>query len=264
MQQAIGDLTEKEKETLRLLLAGHDTKSTAAALGLSVYTINDRLRSARQKLGVTSSREAARILGEAEGGPPQFPAPSSSGMADSDADAPLSGQSKPARLSTRTLAWLAGGIAMIALVTAVAMFALNPAGDARPVATAQAEGEAPATGTALSAEDARIRDTALDWLALGDAGEWDESWQQAGEMFQSQVTAAQWETAATQVRAPLGGVISREIMSVQQTDTLPGTPPGDYAVVQFATAFASAPGSLETVIMRKEDGSFKTVGYFIR
>ena len=44
-------LSEREKEALRLLLVGHDAKSIATMLGLSVHTINDRLRDARRKLG---------------------------------------------------------------------------------------------------------------------------------------------------------------------------------------------------------------------
>lgn len=59
-------LTEREKDVLRLLARGHDAKSAAAALGLSVHTVNERLRDARGKLGVTSSREAARVLSDAE------------------------------------------------------------------------------------------------------------------------------------------------------------------------------------------------------
>ncbi|GAA0731919.1 MULTISPECIES: helix-turn-helix domain-containing protein [Sphingomonas] len=55
-------LTEREKTTLRLLLAGHDAKSIARELELSVHTVNERLRDARRKLGVASSREAARRL----------------------------------------------------------------------------------------------------------------------------------------------------------------------------------------------------------
>src|SRR3546814_5899755 len=55
-------LTEKEKETLRLLVDGHDAKSMARHLGLSVHTINERLRDARRKMSASSSREAARQL----------------------------------------------------------------------------------------------------------------------------------------------------------------------------------------------------------
>lgn len=42
-------LTEKEKETLRLLVSGYDAKSMARHPGLSVHTVNERLRDARRK-----------------------------------------------------------------------------------------------------------------------------------------------------------------------------------------------------------------------
>lgn len=63
-------LTEREKEALRLLLRGFDVKTCARELGVSPNTITERLRSARTKLGVTSSREAARILIKAENADP--------------------------------------------------------------------------------------------------------------------------------------------------------------------------------------------------
>ena len=44
MTEGIKALTDKEKETLRLILRGHDAKSSARELGLSVHTINERLR----------------------------------------------------------------------------------------------------------------------------------------------------------------------------------------------------------------------------
>ena len=65
MGDGVGSLSEREKQTLRLLLAGHDAKSIARELGLSVHTVNERLRDSRRKLGVASSREAARVLARA-------------------------------------------------------------------------------------------------------------------------------------------------------------------------------------------------------
>lgn len=65
-------LTEKEKQTLRLLVVGYDAKSMARHLGLSVHTINERLRDARRKMSVSSSREAARLLLDAEGEAPKY------------------------------------------------------------------------------------------------------------------------------------------------------------------------------------------------
>jgi DNA-binding CsgD family transcriptional regulator len=62
-------LTKGEREVLRLLARGHDVKSAASELGVSAGAVNERLREARRKLGVSSSREAARILAADEGMP---------------------------------------------------------------------------------------------------------------------------------------------------------------------------------------------------
>lgn len=66
------DLSEREREVLALLMQGHETKSIAATLGLSVHAVNERLREARRKLGASSSREAARRYFENGTPPPQI------------------------------------------------------------------------------------------------------------------------------------------------------------------------------------------------
>jgi DNA-binding CsgD family transcriptional regulator/methionine-rich copper-binding protein CopC len=73
MTHDVSALLEREKDVLRLLLVGHDAKSIARHLDLSTYVVNERLRDARRKLGVGSSREAARLLALAEAdGPKNF------------------------------------------------------------------------------------------------------------------------------------------------------------------------------------------------
>jgi DNA-binding CsgD family transcriptional regulator len=70
---SVGDvqnLTQRQKEILRLLLNGFDAKTAARELGISVHTVNEHLREARRNLGVSSSREAARLLRQAEFTPP--------------------------------------------------------------------------------------------------------------------------------------------------------------------------------------------------
>ena len=69
MREDVDALSDRERETLRLLARGHEAKSIASALGVSVHTVNERLRAARRKLGVSSSREAARLLLALEAGP---------------------------------------------------------------------------------------------------------------------------------------------------------------------------------------------------
>lgn len=66
MSEAPFGLSEKEREVLRLLTQGHDAKSVATSLGLSVHTVNERLREARAKTQSSSSRGAARLLAEIE------------------------------------------------------------------------------------------------------------------------------------------------------------------------------------------------------
>jgi DNA-binding CsgD family transcriptional regulator len=61
-RSALAGLNEREREILRLLAAGHTTKSIAVQLDRSETAITERLRAARRKTGVGSSRELARLL----------------------------------------------------------------------------------------------------------------------------------------------------------------------------------------------------------
>jgi DNA-binding CsgD family transcriptional regulator len=55
-------LNEAEKRVLRLLAQGHTAKSIANAIDSTPAAVNERLREARRKTGVGSSRELARLL----------------------------------------------------------------------------------------------------------------------------------------------------------------------------------------------------------
>lgn len=81
-QHPVDHLLEREKDVLRLLLQGYDTKACARALGLSTNVVNERLREARRKLGATSSREAARQLAQYEAQDHKFLGPNFSGIVD--------------------------------------------------------------------------------------------------------------------------------------------------------------------------------------
>jgi DNA-binding CsgD family transcriptional regulator len=55
-------LNDAECRVLRLLAEGHTAKSIATELGMTPAAVNERLREARRKTGVGSSRELARLL----------------------------------------------------------------------------------------------------------------------------------------------------------------------------------------------------------
>ena len=58
----LGRLNEAERQVLYLLAEGHTAKSIANELGSTPAAVNERLREARRKTGVGSSRELARLL----------------------------------------------------------------------------------------------------------------------------------------------------------------------------------------------------------
>src|SRR5687768_16788412 len=66
-RNSLSRLTEREKVCLRQWLQHKSAKEIAADLGISHHAVEKRLKMARAKLGATSSLEAARMLGEAEG-----------------------------------------------------------------------------------------------------------------------------------------------------------------------------------------------------
>ncbi|MEM7779081.1 MAG: DUF4019 domain-containing protein [Pseudomonadota bacterium] len=263
----VDQLTDKEKEALRLLLVGHDAKSSANELDISVHTVNDRLRAARRKLSVSSSREAARILGAAEGQTPQTPpqkhAHEEIGMGQSALPRDNADLTNESSDQPKGWVWLTGGMLIMSIAIAIAI-AVSLAGSgapasapAQPSPSTQSEAE----GAVQQAESLR---RAQAFLAEVDAGDWKASWEAAGPIFQAEASAEEWTTLVEPVRSPLGEVTSRELVTVQRTNTLPGAPDAEYEVLQFRTQFAAAGRpSIETLFMVRGEDGWEVNGYFI-
>ncbi|PSJ42867.1 helix-turn-helix domain-containing protein [Allosphingosinicella deserti] len=262
MNDGFPALGEREKETLRLLLAGHDAKSIAASLGLSVHTVNERLRDARRKLGVSSSREAARRLAALEGQDPNPLGDKEFGVVPSGKDMEGPGGPHRRRGGAIGFVWFGGGMFIMSLIIAGAVltFALQGNDGASPVRGTQAA----AAATAAAETQSRGLVPARAWMALIDRGAWDQSWEAAGSQFRSQLTKAQWASTVEAVLQPLGQMSSRTLVSVAPTTSLPGAPAGVYEVIQFRTAYARKPEAFETVIVVREPSGWKVVGYFVR
>ncbi|MCJ2186046.1 helix-turn-helix domain-containing protein [Novosphingobium beihaiensis] len=261
MTEGIEALSEREKETLRLLLGGHDSKSMASDLGLSVHTINERLREARKKLGVSSSREAARRLAEAEQSAPHFLADKVLGDADAAPREERHGPSEKRQSVGYPLVWLGGGMLIMSLIIAAAVLSSTLAGSA---ATPTAAQPTPAAVSLDDSADAAAVQSARDWVRLLDQQHWNDAWQQAGTVFRSKIAAKQWDTVIQTVRGPLGATSRRTVQSVMKTQALPNAPKGEYQIIKFQTDFAKKTGAIETVVLFKEGSDWKVDGYFIR
>lgn len=121
----------------------------------------------------------------------------------------------------------------------------------------------PARAAEPTRDDAVL--AAKSWLALVDAGKYDESWDQSGAFFRQAVTKPQWHQAVAGARTPLGALVSRELDTATEASTLPGAPDGRYVVMQFRTSFANKAAAVETVTTSLEaDARWRVVGYFIK
>lgn len=256
MRDGIQTLSEREKETLRLLLSGHDAKSIARTLGLSVHTINERLRDARRKTGVSSSREAARQLAAFEADTSYFHVHKALGGARSIVRPTISGQPDRSERPPRPVAWAIGGMLamLLIIVAAAALWSAGPETGVTPPAPATAMPRLPAVG----------EKAARDWLALVDTGRWNESWNAAGRLIRSSVPQTSWAGIVQPVRQPLGAVASRTLLAATWASVLPGAPPGDYWVMRFRTRFAQKADAIETITVAREGSAWKVSGYYIR
>lgn len=68
---SISGLTEQQAACLRLAIAGWQNKEIAARLGVSPRTVGNHLAEAYRRLGVSSRRQAARLLGQDDLEPPR-------------------------------------------------------------------------------------------------------------------------------------------------------------------------------------------------
>ena len=250
-------LTEKEKQTLRLIVRGHDAKSLARHFGLSVHTVNERLRDARRKLEVSSSREAARLLFETEGDDPQNLADKQIGEAEPSKnmeqdEAPGTGQRR-----TRRLAAVFAGVVIMSIFLGV--LALSLLSDGTTPSTAPSTPSSSESTAPLAVRDSEVVRSARDWLVLGDHGRWKDGWLATATSFRKLNTVERWSAVAEKVRVPLGAVVSRTALSQESVPA----PPAGVEVVKFRTSFANRADVIETVSLAREGSDWKVVGIYI-
>ena len=244
-------LTEKEKETLRLLVNGYDAKSMARRLGLSVHTVNERLRDARRKMAVSSSREAARQLREVEGADPELLGDRSLGDAPDEQRVKQQQPSTEATGGKSRIVWITGGLTMSFALALYALAALSGLGGTAPAA-------APAASAIASSQDAAVA-SANRWLALVDASDWQASYDATARSFRSVNTVDRWADASRNVRVPLGAIKTRVLVTA---DFAPA-PPDGYWVIKFRTDFGGKTGAIERIALVREDDAWRVVGYTI-
>lgn len=108
-------------------------------------------------------------------------------------------------------------------------------------------------------------ESAKAWLELIDAGEYDQSWQEAALYVRNLVPKDDWQRSMQGARLPLGKLISRELKATHYTTSAPGAPDGQYVIIQYNTSFENKKSAVETVTpMLDTDGKWRVSGYYIK
>ena len=106
------------------------------------------------------------------------------------------------------------------------------------------------------------------WLGEIDAAHYDQSWTDAAPSFQKALSSAQWVSALTSVRTPLGKSMGRKLDSALEQTAVPsptGKQQGDFVIAQFDSSYENLKYAVETVTFEKApDGSWRAAGYYIK
>jgi DNA-binding CsgD family transcriptional regulator len=249
MNTGLAALTDKEKQTLRLLINGYDAKSMALHLGLSVHTVNERLRDARRKLSTSSSRAAARLLREAETTHPELLGDELLGEAPVAISTHEPFQQPERTGRSRRTGWIAGGFVMSLALALAALASFTGSG----------ETAAPASAVTPSSEERAAVDFARQWLTLVDAGNWAGAYAATGSTFRQHNSLQQWSSAAKGAHGAMGPALSRELV---RSDYSPAPTTGVWTV-RFRTRFANQREAVETLALSYESGSWRVVGLML-
>jgi len=121
------------------------------------------------------------------------------------------------------------------------------------------------------AEHAAVR-AAEEWFVLVDAGNFEESWEQAAavfksgisekDLFRSGVSKKLWQSSLRTIQDSLGKAVSRRLKSRRYTEVLPWEPDAEYVVLEYETTFERQMNRTESVTMVREcGGEWRVSGY---
>jgi Flp pilus assembly protein TadD/tRNA A-37 threonylcarbamoyl transferase component Bud32 len=97
------------------------------------------------------------------------------------------------------------------------------------------------------------------WLALMDTGEYAKSWEAAAPYFQRSITKEEWVGRLQKVRRPLGEILSRKPVSIENTVF------GTRYEAKYTSSFDGLLAATETVTYaRQANGEWQPIGYLIR
>jgi hypothetical protein len=156
-------------------------------------------------------------------------------------------------------------------VPALLVFALSAPVMAQTAPMAKVDAAKPAATTPAGTVNendpdvALAKKAALAWLALADAGKFEETWVEAASIFQKKQTKAAWAKGLGGARPTMGKIVTRTYLNHEIRTVLPELPPGKYITVRFNSVFEKHKDGAESVTLVK-DGTrgFRMMSYFLK
>ncbi len=156
---------------------------------------------------------------------------------------------------------------VISLSATATLFALQQAPQAPPAATqapVAPKAAPPIPANAPHAADIRAaRQVAEAWIALLDAGKFDDAYGQMGQAARNQISVEQWKTQLKTSRTKYGKLTTRAFQYTDYATTLKGAPPGQYVVLDYLCTFVSGQSAPETIVMSKVNGTWQVAGFAV-
>ncbi len=105
------------------------------------------------------------------------------------------------------------------------------------------------------------REVTQQWLALADAGDFGQSWDEGATMMQSQITREAWVEQGKEAKDKLEALQSRQFTRAQYRDSLQQAPSdGPFVLLTYRAEFEA--GAFEEAILTvKEGDQWKVAGY---
>ncbi len=107
---------------------------------------------------------------------------------------------------------------------------------------------------------------AAQWLTIVDGGNYAHSFEVLPARIRSSGEAGErnWVSFLRSRRAPLGRPLSRVFVKAQFSNTLAGSPDGNYEFLTYKTSFQRKAQAIEQVTLTKESGHWQVSGYHFR
>jgi hypothetical protein len=99
------------------------------------------------------------------------------------------------------------------------------------------------------------------WVALIDAGEYDDSYTFGCDAMHDKVPQDRWGIVLKALRAPWGPVVNRsQVSHVYKPNGYEGAE-GEFMVITYDTSFQKMDQAIEVVVLKWEDGKWRGAGY---